>query len=48
VSHRLATDFAPVDLRPETLAAPVDYGRAMRTPLLARLSDRLIDRMHKH
>jgi hypothetical protein len=47
-AHALTTDFAPVTPRPETLQARVDYSRALRVPLLARLSDKLIDRLHKH
>ena len=46
VSRQLSTDFAPVEPRPETLAARMDYRRALRVPLLARISERLIDRMH--
>lgn len=48
VSHALTTDFAPVEPRPETLRARVDYDRVLRKPLLARISDQLIDRLHKH
>lgn len=48
VTHTPATSFAPLAPLPETLRARVDYGRALRVPLMARISDRLIDRLHQH
>ncbi len=47
-AYALTTDFAPVAPRPETQRARVDYRRALRVPLLARLADPLIDRLHRH
>lgn len=47
-AHVLTTDFAPVAPRPETLRAQVDYRAALRIPLMARLADRILDRLHQH
>ena len=44
----LTTGFAPLAPQPETLRARIDYRAALRTPLLARLADRVIDRLHQH
>lgn len=47
-THALTTDFAPVAPQAETLRARIDYRAALRVPLLARLADRMIDRLHQH
>lgn len=47
-THALTTDFAPLEPLPGTLKARVDYGRALRVPLIARLAARVIDRLHQH
>lgn len=44
-THRMETSFAPFDPLPETLAAP---SAVRRSHPLARLSEKLIDRLHKH
>lgn len=47
VSHKLTTSFAPVEPMPGTLNAKVDNRKALRIPLLARLAENLVDRMHR-
>ena len=47
VSHKLTTSFAPVEPMPGTLNAKVDNRKALRVPLLARLAENLVDRMHR-
>lgn len=47
MSHTLTTSFAPVEPMPGTLNAKVDNRKALRVPLLARLAENLVDRMHR-
>ncbi len=47
-AYAMTTDFAPVAPQAETLRADVDYRSALRIPLLARLADRILDRLHQH
>jgi len=46
-SHRLATTFKPLAMRPETADSGLNYGGKAH-PLTARVAERLLDRMHRH
>jgi predicted dehydrogenase len=46
--HVMATSFAPVQPRPETLRDGPDYRPADRPGPIAGLADRLLDRLHQH
>ena len=47
-THRMTTDFAPVEPLRETLARGPDYGVRRRAGALTAMIDRTLDRMHQH
>ena len=47
-THRMTTDFAPVEPLRETLARGQDYGTPRRAGPLKAMIDRTLDRMHQH
>ncbi|HEY0275767.1 MAG TPA: hypothetical protein VGC31_06825, partial [Paenirhodobacter sp.] len=47
-SHRMETRFMPLELRPETLSFGIDYKAFAKPGLLDRISEGLLERMHRH
>jgi predicted dehydrogenase len=47
-THVLQSRFTPVEPRPETLSDGPDYRPPSRPGLLTRMTEKLLDRMHKH